>query len=336
MSAAKAIGRAEAPRREAATWRMRIEETPELAHSTEFLTWLEDPQNREAFAQVSATWDAFDHHLASPGLIAIRRDALKRARRASLRPFLPARRRLGAMAAALVLSVAGGVAGWQMWFAPTEYSTGIGERRAITLEDGSRISLDSDTAVAVRYSEEERSLELERGRARFDVKHDIARPFTVTAGRETVVAVGTSFDVERLGQKVLVTLIEGRVVVQSAQGLVSSLSAPPTKPVALAAGQQLVAARDVAPAVKKADLPIATAWEAGRLILNNETLAEAVERVNRYTNKPLRVDPEVAGLRVSGVFNAGDVSSFVEAITSYFPVQAGVSWDNRIVLEKRS
>ena len=79
-----------------------------------------------------------------------------------------------------------------------------------------------------------------------------------------------------------------------------------------------------------------TAWEAGRLMLNNEPLSEAVERVNRYTNKPILVDPAIANLRVSGAFNAGDVSAFIEAITSYFPVEATTSPDNQIVLQKRS
>jgi len=323
---------------EAAAWRIRIEADGRVAEAPEFLAWFAEPVNREIYARVCATWDTLEDHLAAPQLIAVRRDALERARRASLYRFVLTRRRMTAIAAGLLLTFGVGVGAWQYLAAPSEYVTGIGERREVTLADGSRISLDSDTAVRVCYTRAARQLVLERGRARFDVAHNIARPFTVTAGDETVVAVGTSFDVERLGQKVLVTLIEGRVVVKAASGAVTqeTASVVSRKPVALTAGQELVASVDTKPKIMPASLPVATAWETGRLILNNEPLGEAVERINRYTDKPLLVDPSVANLRVSGVFNAGDVASFVDAVTSYFPVQASVNDGNQTVLQKRS
>ncbi len=320
----------------AASWRIRIAEQPQLAQAQEFLDWLGDPDNQEAFVRTSATWNTFDDHLASPQILAIRRDALNRARRSSLQAVLPNRRRALAIAASFALVVLAIFGSWQWLQPPSAYATGIGERRVVTLEDGSRISLDSDTAVRVHYRKDARELVLLQGRARFDVAHDITRPFTVAAGHETVVAVGTSFDVERLDNKVFVTLIEGHVVVKTDQGASRDLTTQQAKPVSLIAGQQLVAARDVKPLITLASLPVATAWESGRLILNNEPLDEAVERVNRYTNKPLQVDPAVANLRVSGVFNAGDVTAFVDAITSYFPVQASTSADDQIVLQKRS
>ncbi len=177
----------------------------------------------------------------------------------------------------------------------------------------------------MHYTQSARQLSLEQGRARFDVSHDISRPFNVTAGNETVVAVGTSFDVERLSGKVLVTLIEGHVVVKSN----SDAS------IALAAGQELVANRDAPPLIKVADMPVVTAWETGRLIFNNEPLDEAVARINRYTDKPLTVEPSAAALHISGVFNAGDIDAFVDAVTSYFPIVASTTADNRIVLQKR-
>jgi transmembrane sensor len=335
---------------EAAIWRVRIEACENLMQSEDFLAWFAEPLNREAYERACSTWNAFEDHQAAPELIVIRRDALHRARAASLQRIVPRSRRWHAFAAMPVLGLFASVAVWQLWLAPTEYVTGIGARQVVTLEDGSRISLDSDTAVQVAYTRAARQLVLERGRARFDVTHNVARPFTVRAGNETVVAVGTSFDVERLGQKVLVTLIEGHVVVKSAEGIVqpaesimksaaravARVEAIAPKPVALAAGQELVASVDMKPAIVPTSLPVATAWESGRLILDNEPLAEAVERVNRYTDKPLIVDPAVASVRVSGVFNAGDVGAFIDAITSYFPVQASVSADNQIVLEKRS
>ena len=321
---------------EAAAWRVRIEADEDLARCGEFLKWFAEPLNQEAYGRICSTWDRFEDNQAAPEFIGIRRDALHRARVASLQHFVPQNRRKQAFAAALIFGILASVITWWLWFTPTEYATGTGVRQVVNLEDGSRLSLDSDTAVSVYYTKAARQLVLERGRARFDVAHDITRPFTVRAGNETVVAVGTSFDVERLSQKVLVTLIEGHVVVKSTTGGVTKIVPIVPKPMALVAGQQLVASLNAKPAIVPASLPIATAWETGRLILNNEPLGEAVERVNRYTDKPLIVDPAVAMVRVSGVFNAGDVGAFVDAITSYFPIQASVSADNHVVLQKRS
>jgi transmembrane sensor len=320
----------------AAVWRVRIEADESVAQSGEFLAWLADPVNQDAYARASATWDAFGDHLAAPELIAVRRDALHRARQASRQRFVPRRHWLAAIAAVLVLGIFASFMTWQFAFAPVEYATGVGERRAVVLADGSRISLDSETKVAVRYTRTARQLVLEQGRARFDVAHDITRPFSVTAGNETVVAVGTSFDVERLGNKVLVTLIEGHVVVKSASGGATALASLKSRITALTAGQEMIASRDTRPLIEAADLPVATAWESGRLIFNDEPLDEAVARVNRYADKPLTVDPSAAAIRISGVFNAGDVGAFVDAITSYFPVEASTGADDRIVLQKRS
>jgi len=326
--------------KQASAWRIRIDADARVEDSSEFQDWFADPQNQDAYAQICATWDAFDDHLAAPQLVEIRRDALTDARRASRQRVIPTRRWIGALAAVVIVAIGVGLGTWQYLQLPDEYVTSVGERRTVVLGDGSRISLDSDTAVRVRYTDDKRQLVLERGRARFDVAHNVNRPFMVTAGSETVIAVGTSFNVERLGQKVLVTLIEGRVVVKTADGetapeVVETAALRP-KPVALTAGQQLVAVADLKPIVAPANLPVATAWEGGHLIFNDAPLSEAVEQVNRYTEKPLQVDPAIAQLRISGVFNAGDVSAFVDAITSFFPVQTTVNDSDQTVLEKRS
>jgi transmembrane sensor len=117
-------------------------------------------------------------------------------------------------------------------------------------------------------------------------------------------------------------------------------AAPPSEKarpaVSLKAGQELVATADVRPIVKPANLDVANAWEGGRLVFNGDTLGEAVARVNRYTAQPIQVDPAIASIRIIGAFNAGDVSSFVSAVTSYFPVQATTTADNAILLQSRS
>jgi transmembrane sensor len=326
---------------EATGWRLRLARDPSLGSSAEYLHWCSDPHNASAGAAVGKGWSAVGALDTAPEVLELRRQALERMRRANARRWNPRSIRIGAAAAVLVASVIG-ASGFYLYrsgripyFNTDSYRTDIGERRIVALPDGSRISMDSDTRVSVRYLKDARSITLERGRSRFDVAHDSTRPFTVTAGPQTVEAVGTSFDVERLQSTVLVTLIQGQVVIKSATGTAAT-TGPAESPISLQAGQELVVARNVRPAIVSADPQVARAWEAGRLLFRDEPLGDAVARVNRYTTHPILIDPSIASIRFSGVFNAGDVDSFVSAVTSYFPVQATPTETNSILLQPRS
>lgn len=321
---------------EASAWQLRLADDPALEVSEEFQAWIADPENHKAFKGVNTAWNAAEDFAVEPALLDMRQAALRRARMANTQRWRPQTMMKRAAAAAIALAVIGGGAAYYFATAPDRYVTAIGERRTVALSDGSRVALDSDSEVEVRYFKNARTLTLDRGRARFDVAHDIARPFSVTAGNETVVAVGTSFDVEKIGTKVLVTLIHGRIVVKDSNAEAASPSEKPRAAVSLKAGQELVATANVRPIVKPANLDVANAWEGGRLVFNGDTLGEAVARVNRYTGQPIQVDPAIASIRIIGAFNAGDVSSFVSAVTSYFPVQATTTADNAILLQPRS
>lgn len=326
----------------AADWWRRLQKDPSVEISTDFLEWISDATNCKAFKAVEGTMAALNDFGATPNILDMRRMALTRLRRAGVKRWFPREVVTRVAAALLVLALFGSGALYLYSQQPVSYATEIGERRVVALADGSRISLDSDSDVDVRYSKASRAIVLNKGRARFDVAHDVTRPFTVTAGTKTVVAVGTSFNVERLGSTVLVTLIQGHVLIKDAavpQPTVTVIAKPvpsPQRPISLVAGEQLVAVQDVKPVVAPADLTDATAWEAGHLVFRGEPLSEAVERVNRYTEHPITVDPSAASIRISGVFNAGDVGSFVSAITGYFPVQATTDANDTITLQRRS
>ena len=93
------------------------------------------------------------------------------------------------------------------------YTTQIGERRSITLADGSTIDLNARSGVRVKLSKAERDVELIDGQALFEVAKDKARPFIVRSGETIVRAVGTQFDVYRKKTGTTVTVVEGRVAV---------------------------------------------------------------------------------------------------------------------------
>jgi len=328
----------------AAAWRVRLTEEG-LAARPELERWLaEDPRNRTAWGLAEDLWVGLGQLGSEPELLAARRDALGHAQRASharWRGRGPPRWVAAAVAAALLIVAGLGYAGWQ-FTQPAHYVTALAERRVVRLADGSVVTLDSGTRLDVRLDRDARRLWLRRGQARFDVAHDVTRPFQVEARDRIVVATGTSFNVEVLGPQVRVTLIEGRVSVLRAP-------APATQPsrsgpeqeagVPLLPGQRLVAELlDAGPArVETADIDGATAWESGKLVFDDEPLSAVVARVSRYTDHPVVVGDRAAGdLRVSGVFVAGDRATFVDTVTQYLPVSAEARPDGAVSLRSKS
>jgi transmembrane sensor len=329
---------------QAVGWRVRLAESPEL-YAEELSSWLaQDPRNREAWRSAQASWDFLGEHATSPAVISLRRAALAYASNTIRSQAVSSRlRRFPAwVATAAVIFVAVGAS--TAWYLqrPDSYRTALGERRAVTLADGSQITLDSSSEVMVRYSANARALTLVRGQARFDVTHDVERPFTVTANGRRVVATGTAFDVDLLGSDFLVTLIEGHVVVLPQGKPVGSAeqtsatrarSSADGSPIALDAGQQLVMSSHAAPRVTPVDIERVMAWERGKIVFNDEPLASVVERMNRYTSRRIDVaDERVAALRISGMFHVGDVRGFVSTLTTYLPVKAEEHQDGSLLM----
>ena len=165
----------------------------------------------------------------------------------------------------------------------------------------------------------ERLILLEQGQARFDVAQDPTRPFRVKAGAETVIALGTQFNIELVAHSVLVTLIEGRVAVLPGDVPWSDVSPR----IDLTAGEGVQVRQDGKTVrLPRVDVAHVTAWQSGKVFFDNEPLASAAERINRYASERILVDPSAANIGISGVFNAGDARAFIEAVTAYFPVKA--------------
>lgn len=322
---------------EASAWAVRLSEH-DLSTSDEFEVWLDaDPANAAAWDQVQSSWSHVDEQSSSPELLQLRRDALGRAhKRARSRWGWPARRIALVACLALLLLIGVGAGGLWWHVQPTVYETAMGERRVITLVDGSTASLDSGTELKVRYSNNVRNLELVSGQARFDVAHAADWPFVVQARDKRIVALGTAFNVDLLGPETLVTLIEGRVVVTDRKSHAEPLAAfrgGQKNAIAISPGQQLL----VAPGkeqLKRVDIDKTQAWETGMLVFDNEPLASVAERVSRYAPEPVVVAPGAARLRISGVFKAGDEATFVDVLTHYLPVRAEKKNDRTVIAPK--
>ena len=323
---------------EAAAWRVRVAEH-DLQGCPELAEWLAaDARNAVAWKQVQDRWSFFSEHATAPEVIELRFEALAHAHEAGRGRWVRSKRfaithSLGMAAAILVVAVGGLL----MWIPQSDvYSTRAGERRVVTLADGSQIALDSRSEVRVRYSAHARELTLASGQARFDVAHDVERPFTVTAEGHEVIATGTSFNMDLFGPSLLVTLIEGHVIVATAPGSAAPATIDGVPRINLDAGEQVVFSPKGPPSVAHVNPGQATAWENGEVVFENDTLSTVVARINRYARHGVVIaDTQTAQLRISGVFHTGDIDGFVSTIVTYLPVRANKTLDGTTHLTHR-
>jgi transmembrane sensor len=252
---------------------------------------------------------------------------------------------------------------------PSGVTTEVGEQRLLTLKDGSRIFLNTATRVVVHYDQNARRIELKAGEALFDVAKRPHWPFIVDAGDQQVTALGTSFVVRRETDRTAVTLVEGKVAVQSSaeypvlsteprgsarsrvlsteprgsarsrvlstehRGLRGSDSALSTQySVLLTPGQRLTSIANKPAQLDTPSLDNAIAWRRGQVVLDDTPLANAVNEMNRYNAVKLTIEqPAAANLLVNGLFQTGDSMSFATAVAKTYGLQV-IERDNEIEL----
>jgi len=196
--------------------------------------------------------------------------------------------------------------------------TQIGERRELTLTDGSTVEVAPYTELSVRMEPKQRLIKLSSGQAFFHVAKNPQRPFIVDAGSTTVTAVGTAFDVARSADGVSVTVVEGKVAVthENPRSQRTPAAKPTQASLLLRADEQVVLTpANTELAVRSVNGAAEAAWTAGSFVFTDQTLAEVVQRFNLYNRRQIRiVDPALAARRVSGVFKVSDPESLVEFV----------------------
>jgi transmembrane sensor len=251
--------------------------------------------------------------------------------------FSGAMRKSWQRAAAVLLVVAGAAlygptrdyfAGWQ------EFTTAVGEQRAVSLSDGSIVQLNTGTRIKARISESARDIRLLEGEALFKVSPDRDRPFYVRTRTAAIVAVGTQFNVYQQDEKTRVSVLEGRVRIAAVDRPAAVLTAP-----IVAAGQEV----DVRPdgkAVQRAvpDVAAAAAWVQRRVVFRQESLANVVQQFNRYRKSPrLRVeDPELAARKYSGTFDVDDPRSLEDVLANERDIVLERSGDETVIRIRKS
>jgi transmembrane sensor len=301
--------------RRAAEWVARIDGRPlDNTEREAFRQWLDaHPDHRLAFEEAHSSWRSLDTLRANPG-------AWQGAPR-PIRRKGPRRRSIGAILSVALLALAG--LRYQIgdpWIAlSADYRTDPGERRQIRLSDGSMVELGPASAVALRYTAEERRVSLLAGEAFFHAaprQGEEQRAFVVDAGGGTTTALGTEFAVEMDDGGANVVAVEHQIRV----ALEASARA---NGVTLSPGDGVRYDRLGLGTVERIDVLRATAWRQDMLVFNAAPLGEVVARLNRYRRGRIVIwDPALAQRRVTGVFSTRDLGDAIETITGELGIRA--------------
>jgi transmembrane sensor len=291
---------------EAADWIDRLVELSD-AERDDLAVWLNtSPRHAAAFAALrhtlrdTALLEAIDRVRSAPAETAPRR-----------RAAVGGWSRAGLIAASLLVVAAGGLLGARLIAGraapPIELATAVGARADHVLSDASTVRLNADSHASVAYSRSARDIYLRKGDAVFEVAKNPRRPFNVMAGEARVTAVGTVFEVDKVGDAVEVRVFEG--VVRVSQGAAS--------PRLLRKGEWLLLAADRTVSSGRLSADSYDAWRGDWLEADGMPLKYVVARLNRYSPQSLILrDPELGALRVTGRFKLDRPSEALAMISS--------------------
>ncbi|MEO9080339.1 MAG: FecR domain-containing protein [Rhodanobacter sp.] len=314
----------------AAIWWTHLREPNPSADLLErWNTWMaDDPANAQAFAQLNTLSERAAHAPAEQ-------------RRQLIDEFAPravSRRRHPLMAAAAAVFGIALLGGWWVLHSASDrvgssqqYASAVGENRTIQLPDGSAVELGAASTLRTHFARSQRAVELDDGEAFFTVTHD-HRPFVVDAGPLRIEDLGTAFNVRRTGQRVSVTVTQGRVRLSPADGTSRSAGHPSGR-LDLTAGQRAeydptngaLSVSEIAP-------EHAATWREQRLEFIDEPMSAVIANVNRYSHQPIRfADPRLGELKFTGTVNTTTIGSWVGGLPHVFPVQVHTFADHVVL-----
>lgn len=281
-----------------------------------------DAAHEAAWQRAQAVWDRAD--ILKPAFD--RGAVVKSFPLAAPRPQLLKRRRwLQAAAVLAIAAPAAYLANRPDLFA--DHRTAPGERRTVTLTDGSTVELAGGSSLSVTFDATARRLELIDGEAFFSVAPDASRPFIVAAAEGRIRALGTAFNVKRLGETVIVTVTEHRVEVSTGDG----------RTVEIGQGQQVRYVARQLQAPQPADLRAVEGWRRDRLVFQDAPLGEVVADLERSRGgRIVLTDSRLRALSVTAVFDARQTDAALATIAEILPIRIHRLTDWLIVLSPKS
>ncbi|SDB56942.1 FecR domain-containing protein [Pseudomonas sp. NFACC13-1] len=288
----------------AASWYVQFQDqSPTHAERLAWQDWLDsDPAHQAAWQQI----EQLQRHLGTlPQALSRRALSTGQHRRQMLK---------------LLLLLAGtGYVGWNLqehtrltsvW---ADYKTAVGERRTLDLADGSRVHLNTETAIDVSFDAHRRLIRLISGEILVQTgKRQDARPFFVETGDGRIEALGTRFTVRQLSDATRVGVLEDRVSVAPG-GALGSVGI-------LEAGEQAdfngqgMGAIHVYPSSQ-------AAWVSGQLIVIDTPLGDVIEELGRYRPGVLQCQERARHLRVSGTLRLDSTDAVLANLQASLPIQ---------------
>lgn len=355
---------------EANDWLMRIKAGRMTVKSEiQFQKWLAvDPRHQIQFDMMDVVWEGSDVYLKDTLALGDLNDALNRKPAAGRKKWFPdlgmgfSLQRLGLIAATVFLVVMGTLLTRHYPTLPTRYHTDTGIQKMVSLSDGSRIYLDTQTDVSVHFSKKARRIELQKGRAMFYVTHDPARPFTVSVDNIMARAVGTEFDIYKMvGGRVSIAVTDGIIRVERNKSdnatAVDEVSNVPNggditdrKPDAvkensrlllsgalLASGKEMVVDRqNTTYEILPIDSRKVNSWREGRLYFYMTPLPEVITEVNRYLNSKIVIgDPALKTQPISVNFDLKHWDLFLPTLASAMSIEAQKTASGDYILFKQ-
>jgi transmembrane sensor len=280
-----------------------------------FELWLKQhPAHSIAYKRLEALWGQFSGLEATPAFTALE-STLK-----------SGRSKIGKKSAvkAGMLGLVALIAGWlgmnteTAGYLMADYNTAIGEQRVVELDDSSRITLNTYSAIDVNYDGNQRHITLHKGEILIEVASDAERPFIVATPQGTARALGTRYVVKRESNATVVSVIESRVEACAA----ASDSYTDNRCVSLSAGQGTLITRDNIKPAMPIDTDAVSAWADGMLAVDNQPLAQVLRELERYRYGSIHFNSaEISELRVSGVFPLNDGARALEVLAGILPIR---------------
>lgn len=339
---------------EASDWIAKLDRNLNNDEKTSLKAWLAlSHKNTEVLLEVAKIWDKMDDLSRLSDLFP--KTASAKARKPKW---------LGAMAASLVFAITFGlyqsgshifnlgfgeqssVVAMQM-----NYQTNIGESNTINLPDNSKIVLNTNSFVQVKYTDSARIIELQRGEIHIDVAHDKSRPLSVIASGKVIQAIGTAFNVEVNNELVELIVTDGKVLVaekskHTQQNSVEVIDIEefakklPNSSMAISKGEKIDLdltghLKEKVVKVDAIDVAASLSWRHGNLIFRGESLADAMNEISRYTDIQFELsnDKKLKDIQVAGMFKTGDVTGLLDVLSRNFNIQYERIGSDRIILK---
>lgn len=214
----------------------------------------------------------------------------------------------------LLLATGLGALGWRgyreapIWMADAR--TGVGEQRRMQLADGSRLTLNTDSAVDLAFSAQRRVVILRAGEIFIETAKD-PRPFIVSGAHGQLRALGTRFSVRQDSDSSLLSVFQHAVALRLLDGSGETIIDQGQS--VRFDGQRLLQRQ---PLAANGD-----AWVSGSLVVDGWRLDQLLAELQRYRSGYLGCDPEIAHLKVSGAFSLSDIDRTLAAVARVLPVR---------------